>query len=135
MAVRERVYRYTDAPMTWTRAIVLGTIIWIVLIALLGQGPSIIIYKFDQYIATLITWSENIPGLGKVCATLGGAPNPGGGCNTAQIKIFRDLVANGFQMTLLVVMLIGAYIWQERKRKRTGSKGLQDVVKGYMPGK
>ncbi len=35
----------------------------------------------------------------------------------------------------LVVMLVVAYFWQERKRKRTGGKGVQDVVKGYMPGK
>jgi hypothetical protein len=38
-------------------------------------------------------------------------------------------------MGILFAMLVGAYIWQEKKRKRTGSKGVQDVVKGYMPGK
>ena len=38
-------------------------------------------------------------------------------------------------MGILTVMLIGAYFWQERKRKRTGAKGLQDTVKGYMSGK
>ena len=35
----------------------------------------------------------------------------------------------------LTVMLIVAYFWQEKKRKRTGAKGHQDTVKGYMSGK
>ena len=123
MAPLDRLYRYTDREMTWTRAIVLGTIIWIVGIALLAQIPSLIIYKADQYIAEIIDFSTNVPGVEEE------------GLNSTQVKILRDLVANGVQMSLLVVMLAGAYIWQERKRKRTGSKGLQDVVKGYMPGK
>ena len=123
MAPLDRLYRYTDREMTWTRAIVLGTIIWIVGIALLAQIPSLIIYKADQYIAEIIDFSTNVPGVAEE------------GLNSTQVKILRDLVANGVQMSLLVVMLAGAYIWQERKRKRTGSKGLQDVVKGYMPGK
>ena len=49
--------------------------------------------------------------------------------------MIRDVVANAVQMGILTVMLGGAYFWQERKRKRTGGKGVQDVVKGYMPGK
>jgi hypothetical protein len=47
----------------------------------------------------------------------------------------RDLVANGVQMTILVAMLVVAYVWQEKKRKRTGGKGHQDTVKGYLSGK
>ena len=123
MAVRDRVYRHTDAPMTWTRAILLGTLIWVIAIAILGQVPSVIIYKFDQYIAEIIDFSKKIPFVDDA------------GLNSRQIQIIRDLVANGVQMTALAAMLVGAYIWQERKRKRTGGKGLQDVVKGYMPGK
>ena len=123
MAPLDRLYKYTDREMTWTRAIMLGTIIWIIGIALLAQIPSLIIYKADQYIAEIIDVSKNVPGVAEP------------GLNTTQIRIIRDLVANGVQMTLLVAMLVGAYIWQEKKRKRVGGKGLQDVVKGYMPGK
>ena len=123
MKVPPRVYRYTDAPMTWTKAIVLGTVIWVLAILLLGQVPSVIIYKFDQYIAQIIDFSKNVPGV-----------NPDG-LNTVQVKIIRDLVANGVQMGILTGMFVFAYFWQEAKRKRLGAKGLPDPVRGYMPGK
>jgi hypothetical protein len=123
MAILDRVYKHTDKEMTWTRAIVLGTVIWIVAIALLAQLPSVIIYKADQYIAEIIEFSGKLPLVNDE------------GLNSKQIAILRDIVANTVQMGILVAMLVGAYIWQEKKRKRTGSKGLQDVVKGYMPGK
>jgi hypothetical protein len=123
MAILDRVYKQTDKEMTWTRAIVLGTIIWVVGIALLAQLPSVIIYKADQYIAEIIEFSGKLPLVNDE------------GLNSKQIQMVRDIVANSVQMGLLVAMLVGAYIWQEKKRKRTGSKGVQDVVKGYMPGK
>ena|SRR5688500_2795427 len=123
MAMRDRVYRFTDKPMTWTRAILLGLLIWVVAIILLGQLPSVIIYKFDQYIAEIIDFTKKIPGVNEA------------GLNTIQIKMVRDIVANAVQMNLLIVMLVVAYKWQESKRKRTGAKGLQDPVRGYMPGK
>ena len=123
MAPLDRLYKYTDREMTWTRAIVLGTVIWVVGIALLAQIPSLIIYNADQYVAEIIDFSTKVPGVADE------------GLNSIQVRIIRDLVANGVQMGLLVAMLIGAYIWQEKKRKRVGGKGLQDVVKGYMPGK
>jgi hypothetical protein len=123
MAMRDRVYRFTDKPMSWTRAIILGTIIWVVAIILLGQIPSVIIYKFDQYIAEIIDFTKKIPGVNEA------------GLNTIQIKMIRDIIANAVQMNFLIAMLVVAYKWQEAKRKRTGAKGLQDPVRGYMPGK
>jgi hypothetical protein len=90
---------------------------------LLAQLPSVIIYKADQYIAEIIEFSGKLPLVNDE------------GLNSKQIQMVRDIVANSVQMGLLVAMLVGAYIWQEKKRKRTGSKGVQDVVKGYMPGK
>jgi hypothetical protein len=123
MAATDRLYQRTDKPMTWTRAIILGTVIWVVAIVVLGQLPSVIIYWADQYVAEIIEFSTRIPGVGDE------------GLNTIQIRIVRDLVANGVQMGALIVMLGGMYFWQQAKRKRTGGKGLQDVVKGYMPGK
>ena len=119
----QRIYRYTDRPMTWTKAIIIGFLIWVLAIALLGQIPSLIIYKADQYIAEIIDFTKKIPGVNKE------------GLNPVQVKIVRDLVANGVQIGALTVMLAFAYIWQEKKRKRTGGKGVQDVVKGYLSGK
>src|SRR5918998_3379278 len=123
MAALEGVLRQADRPVTWTRAIIVGTIFFAGAIILLGQLPSVIIYAADQYVAEIIEFSKRIPGVSDE------------GLNTTQIKIVRDIVANAVQMGALVVMLVGMYIWQERKRKRTGGRGLQDVVKGYMPGK
>ena len=123
MAMKDRVYRYTDRPMTWTKAIILGFLIWIIAIILLGQVPSVIIYKFDQYIAEIINFTKKIPGVNEA------------GLNTIQVKMVRDIIANAVLMNFLIVMLVVAYKWQESKRKRTGSKGLQDPVRGYMPGK
>jgi hypothetical protein len=123
MAMMDRVYKYTDRPLTWTRAIVYGTIIWVAAILVLGQVPSWIIYKADQDVAQLIEFSKRLPGVSDA------------GLSTTAIKIVRDIVANTVQMGALVVMLAAAYFWQQRKRKRTGARGLQDVVKGYMPGK
>jgi hypothetical protein len=123
MAMMNRVYKYTDRPLTWTRAIIYGTLIWALAILILGQLPSVIIYKADQYVAELIEFSTRLPGV------------PEEGLSTKMIQILRDIVANTVQMGALVVMLVFAYFWQQSKRKRTGARGVQDVVKGYMPGK
>ena len=121
--MRERVYKYTDKPMTWTRAIVLGSIIWILAIIVLGQVPSYIIYYFDQQVSGIIDFTTKIPGVGTE------------GLNPKQVAIVRDIIANTVQMGALVVMLGAAYFWQKGKQKRTGAKGLQDPVKGYLSGK
>jgi len=119
----DRLYKYTDREMTWTKAIVLGFGIIAAMIILLGQLPSVIIYQADQYIAEIIELSTKIPGVNDE------------GLNATQIAIVRDIVANSVQMGLLTVFIVFAYFWQEKKRKRTGGKGLQDTVKGYMAGK
>ena len=123
MALPERVYKFTDRPMSWTRAIVTGLVIWVITIILVGQLPSWLIYKADQSVSSLIEFSKKIPLVNDE------------GLNPKQIEMLRDVVANGVQMGALVTMLVIAYFWQERKRKRMGGKGVQDVVKGYMPGK
>jgi hypothetical protein len=123
MSIPERVYRFTDRPMTWTKAVLIGMGVWIFLIIFIGQLPSVIIYKFDQYIAEIINFTKKIPGVNKA------------GLNTIQVKMIRDIVANGVQMGILTGMLVFAYFWQKASQKRRGLKGLTDPVKGYMPGK
>jgi len=123
MAITARIYKHTDKPMSWARAIVLGSVIWVLAILFLGQLPSLIIYYADQYIAEIIDFSTKVPGVASE------------GLNTKQIAILRDVVANTVQIGFLTMALVAAYIWQERKRKRTGAKGLTDTVKGYMSGK
>lgn len=101
----------------------MGLFIWVIAILFLGQLPSWIIYKADQDVAALIEFTKKIPGVNEA------------GLNTTQIQIIRDLVANAVQMGFLTAMLVFAYFWQKSKQKRTGAKGLQDPVKGYMSGK
>ena len=123
MAIPERIYRVTDRPMTWTKAILIGLVIWALAIMLLGQLPSYIIYWFDGEVTRIIEWSKLVPFVAE------------DGLNPRQIEIVRDLVANGVQMTFFIAALIGAYYWQKAKQRRTGTKGIQDPVKGYMSGK
>jgi hypothetical protein len=123
MSLRERFYKIVDAPMTWTRAILLGTAVWIYSIIMMGQIPSLIIYKTDQYVAEIIDFSKKIPLVND------------DGLNPKQINIIRDIVANGFQINALIALLVFMYFWQKRKQKRTGAKSIEDPVKGYMPGK
>ena len=123
MRLPERFYKVVDAPMTWTRAILLGTAVWVYSIIFMGQIPSLIIYKFDQYVAEIIEFTQDLPLVNE------------DGLNTTQIRMIRDIVANGFQITALIVLLVFMYYWQKFKQKRTGAKGLEDPVKGYMPGK
>lgn len=121
--MKERVYAYTDRPMTWTRAVLLGLGIWVLLIILTGQIPSYFIYWVDTNVARVIDWTTKIPGVNSE------------GFNPKQVQIARDVIANGIQMGAFSVMLGAAYFWQKAKQKRTGQKGLQDTVKGYMSGK
>jgi nicotinamide riboside transporter PnuC len=123
MAISERIYKVTDRPMTWTKAIVLGLVIWTLAILILGQLPSWIIYWFDAEVTRIIDWSKLVPFVGE------------DGLNPRQVEMVRDLVANGVQMTFFIAALIGAYYWQKVKQRRTGAKGLQDPVKGYLSGK
>ena len=123
MALRDRIYKVTDAPMTWTRAILLGTFLFVLATFTLGQAPSYIIYWFDQKVAEIIDFTTKIPGVNDE------------GLNAKQVSIVRDVVANAVQNTFLIMFLAGAYFWQKSKEKRTGAKGPQDPVKGYMPGK
>ena len=121
--MRERIYKVTDAPMTWTRAIVLGLALFVLATLLLGQAPSWIIYWFDQQVAEIIEFTTKVPGVNEE------------GLNAKQVAIVRDIVANTVQNAFLIAFLAGAYFWQKSKQKRSGAKGLTDPVKGYMPGK
>jgi hypothetical protein len=123
MNPKERFFKFMDSPMTWTRAILYGTAIWIFSIAFMGQLPSYIIYWFDGYVAEVIDFTTKIPLVNDE------------GLNPAQIAIVRDIVANTVQNGVLIGMLVVAYFWQEKKRKRLGTKGPEDPVKGYMSGK
>jgi hypothetical protein len=106
MKARERFFATVDRPLSWTRAIIGGLALWIVIIILLGQVPSWLIYQADAKVSTLIDISKHIPGVGSA------------GMNPTQIRILRDIVANGVQFTFLGIILFSCYFWQKAKRRR-----------------
>lgn len=108
MRARERFFNWVDRPMSWTRAIVGGFLLWVIAILLLGQVPSWLIYTADAKVATLIEFSKHIPFVSKQ------------GLNPTQIRILRDIVANAVQFTLLAAILFSIYRWQKAKQRRLG---------------
>ena len=122
MSARDRFYRWVDRPMSWTRAIVGGLLLWVVVILFVGQVPSWLIYKADADVSQLIEFSKHIPGVGDA------------GLNTTQIRILRDIVANGVQFTFLAAILAGVYFWQKAKQRRTGKPDAGDRMRELEAG-
>jgi hypothetical protein len=108
--------------MSWTRAIVGGLLLWVVVILFVGQIPSWLIYKADADVSQLIEFSKHIPGVGDA------------GLNTTQIRILRDIVANGVQFTFLAAILAGVYFWQKAKQRRTGKPDAGDRMRELEAG-
>lgn len=123
MRLPQRFYDFVDAPFTWARAILVGSAIYLFAIITMGQIPSMIIYWFDQNVAEIIEFSGRLPLVNDE------------GLNTTQVRMIRDAVNTGVQTTFLIALLVFMYFWQELKRKRTGARGPEDPVRGYMPGK
>jgi hypothetical protein len=70
--------------------------------------PSWLIYQADAKVSSIIELSKHIPGVGDA------------GLNPTQIRILRDIVANGIQFTFLGIILLVCYRWQKAKQKRLG---------------
>jgi hypothetical protein len=109
------------SELTWTKAIVLGTGITILLLVFLGFIPSIFRYWWASE-------SQNIvePFLR----------------NTFHIKLkesytlvrIHDAISMGYQTTVFAVPVVATYILGEKRRRRLGLRGAEPV-KGYLPGK
>jgi len=46
----------------------------------------------------------------------------------------RDAISMGYQSTVFAVIIVAAYVYGEKRRRRLGQRGADDV-KGYLPGK
>ena len=117
MRARDRFFNWVDRPLSWTRAIVGGFVLWVIVIILIGQVPSWLIYQADAKVATLIDISKHIPFVNEA------------GLNPTQIKIIRDIVANAIQFGFLAAILVSAYLWQKAKRRRLGRPDATDRVR------
>lgn len=118
--------RPQSTESTWVKAVVLGLVIIAVLLVFLAWIPSYFTYWWtardttaQQYVQDVVHW---IPGFKH---------------HTIQPYTstrVRDAISLGYQTTVIAVVLAAAYIRGERKRRRLGQRGADDV-KGYLPGK
>ena len=46
----------------------------------------------------------------------------------------RDAISLGYQSTVFAGIIVAAYVYGEKRRRRLGQRGADDV-KGYLPGK
>ncbi len=89
----------SERRLTWTGAIILGTVIGAIGILLIGELPSRMLYWFDANADQL----AERPGLGFLAGD--------------QYIRIRDILVNSIQGTLFVVMIALTYFWGERHRK------------------
>lgn len=89
-----------EGRLTWTGAIVLGTLIMSVSLLLTAEVPSRILYAFS---ANHEAWATHYPFLGFLKGD-------------AYLYV-ADIIANTVQGILFVVLVVAGYIWGEQHRK------------------
>lgn len=89
----------SERRLTWTGAVILGTVIGAIGILLIGELPSRLLYWFDANAERL----AERPGLGFLAGD--------------QYIRIRDVIVNSIQGALFVAMIALTYFWGERHRK------------------
>lgn len=120
------IKRSTQTEMTWAKAVLIGFLIIVLLMVFLAWIPSYFLYW----------WSARDLSAQKIIQEIVHRI-PGFAHHTDQPYTstrVRDAIAMGFETTVLAVVLAVAYITGEKKRRRLGQRGSDDV-KGYLPGK
>lgn len=106
--------------MTWSRAIIVATLITGALFVTLGFIPSIARYAWDNNTDAMIAFVADKTGYEfKDSYTM--------------VRI-HDAISMGVQTFFFAVPVALTYILGEKRRRRLGLRG-SDGVKGYLPGK
>lgn len=120
------IKRPAYSELTWAKAILLALGITIFLLLTLAWIPSYYLYWWSardtsaqKAIQSVV---HHIPGF---------AHHVDDPYTSTRV---RDAIIMGYQTTVLAVVLAAAYVHGERKRRRLGQRGA-DEVKGYLPGK
>jgi hypothetical protein len=120
------IKRPAGSELTWAKAVVLGLGITIFLLITLAWIPSWYTYWWgahdasaQKYIQDVVHW---IPGFKHH------VDQP-----YTSVRV-RDAISMGYQTNVLVVVIAAAYVWGDKRRRRLGQRGSDDV-KGYLPGK
>jgi uncharacterized SAM-binding protein YcdF (DUF218 family) len=115
-----------NRDLTWAKAILVALGLIIVLIVTLAWIPSYALYWWSARDTTAQKYIQDV-----VHAIPGFKHHTDDPYLSTRV---RDIIINGYESTVLAVVLIGAYVRGERKRRRLGQRGA-DEVKGYLPGK
>jgi uncharacterized SAM-binding protein YcdF (DUF218 family) len=118
--------RPAKTELTWTKAVVVGLGVTILLLISLAWIPSYFTYWWSSRdaaaVKTIQSVVHHIPGF-----------------KTHTIQPYtstrvRDAISLGFQSTVFAGIIVAAYVYGEKRRRRLGQRGADDV-KGYLPGK
>lgn len=118
--------RPAATELTWVKAILVALVITIFLLVTLAWIPSYFTYWWQSRDASAVKTIQN------VVHHLPGLKN-----HTIQPYTstrVRDAISMGFQSTVFAGVIVAAYLYGEKRRRRLGQRGADDV-KGYLPGK
>lgn len=105
--------------MTWTKAVLIGLGITVVLIIFLGFIPSYFTYW----------WEEQTDSVVEIVHSLTGQEIQ----EYTSVRI-RDAVSMGYQTVVFVIAVGAVYFVMEKRRRRLGQRGFEGV-KEYLSGK
>lgn len=116
-----RVPDGSKREMTWTKAVLFGLVLTVILLIFLGFIPSLFRYW----------WAGNAQ---KVVEPFM--------ADTLSIELkdpytlvrIHDAISMGYQTTVFALPVAATYFIMEKRRKRMGLRG-SEGVKGYLPGK
>jgi hypothetical protein len=118
--------RPAKTELTWTKAVAVGLGVTIFLLITLAWIPSYFTYWWSSRdasaVKTIQSIVSHIPGL-----------------KHHMIQPYtstrvRDAISLGFQSTVFAGIIVAAFVYGEKRRRRLGQRGADDV-KGYLPGK
>lgn len=118
--------RPAQTEMTWTKAIFVGLAVTIFLLITLAWIPSYFTYWWQSRDASAVKTIQSIV-----------SHIPGLTHHTIQPYTstrVRDAISMGFQTNVFAGVIVAAYVYGEKRRRRLGQRGSDDV-KGYLPGK
>ncbi|HLI56387.1 MAG TPA: hypothetical protein VKY26_05065 [Actinomycetota bacterium] len=115
-----------DRELTWAKAVLLSLFIIAALLVTLAWWPSYFLYWWSARDTTAQKYIQDV-----VHAIPGFKHHTDDPYLSTRV---RDAIAMGYETTVLAVVLAAAYVRGERKRRRLGQRGA-DEVKGYLPGK
>lgn len=109
------------AQLTWTKAVVIGLALTASMIVTLAWIPSYFTYWWAGRSQEIFDFVNRTAGREIL-------KDP-----YMSVRI-RDFVSMGYQTTVFAVYIVAAYLWAERRRRRLGQRGVDEVT-GYLPGK